>query len=73
MLASQEVINAKDKEIIGFKAEVKALSESKAELRALLVSSFFRVWWTYATYTTRVAEAKEAVVEKDRELRARDS
>ena len=73
MLASQEVINAKDKEIIGFKAEVKALSESKAELRALLVSSFFRVWWTYATHTTRVAEAKNAVTEKDRELRDRDS
>jgi hypothetical protein len=35
LLASQEVINAKDKEIIGFKAEVKALGESKAELRAL--------------------------------------
>ena len=73
MLASLEVINAKDKEIIGFKAKVKALSESKAELRALLVSSFFRVWWTYATHTIRVAEAKKAVVEKDRELRARDS
>ncbi|EDQ99977.1 uncharacterized protein LACBIDRAFT_314980 [Laccaria bicolor S238N-H82] len=46
LLASQEVINAKEKEIIGLKAEVKALGESKAELRALLVSSFFRVWWS---------------------------
>ncbi|EDR04518.1 uncharacterized protein LACBIDRAFT_330416 [Laccaria bicolor S238N-H82] len=55
LLASQEVINAKDKEIISLKAEVKALGESKAELRAL------------------VAEAKKAVAEKDRELRARDS
>ena len=35
LLASQDVINAKDKEIISFKAEVKALGKSKAELRAL--------------------------------------
>ncbi|EDQ98999.1 uncharacterized protein LACBIDRAFT_335465 [Laccaria bicolor S238N-H82] len=55
VVSSQEVINAKDKEIIGLKAEVKALGESKAELRAL------------------VAEAKKAVAEKDRDLRARDS
>ncbi|EDQ99981.1 uncharacterized protein LACBIDRAFT_314990 [Laccaria bicolor S238N-H82] len=39
LLASQEVINAKDKEIIGLKAEVKALGESKAELRALVAEA----------------------------------
>ncbi|EDQ99987.1 uncharacterized protein LACBIDRAFT_315007 [Laccaria bicolor S238N-H82] len=39
LLASQEVINDKDKEIIGLKAEVKALGESKAELRALVAEA----------------------------------
>ncbi|EDR04517.1 uncharacterized protein LACBIDRAFT_304256 [Laccaria bicolor S238N-H82] len=71
LLASQEVINAKDKEIIGLKAEVKALGESKAELRALSGSSFFV--FGGLIHSIRVVEAKKAVTEKDRELRARDS
>ncbi|KDR81168.1 hypothetical protein GALMADRAFT_1123233 [Galerina marginata CBS 339.88] len=39
LLALQDVINARDKEIIHLKGEVKAQHESKAELRALLAES----------------------------------
>ncbi|KAF8798606.1 hypothetical protein BYT27DRAFT_6896565 [Phlegmacium glaucopus] len=39
LLASQGVINAREKEIVSLKAEVKALGESKAELRALLTEA----------------------------------
>ncbi|KAF8962406.1 hypothetical protein BDZ97DRAFT_1824897 [Flammula alnicola] len=39
LLALQDVINARDKEIISLKADVKALNESKSELRALLAEN----------------------------------
>ncbi|KAF9477059.1 hypothetical protein BDN70DRAFT_811239, partial [Pholiota conissans] len=37
LLALQDVINIRDKDIISLKADIKALNESKSELRALLV------------------------------------
>ncbi|KAF8894234.1 hypothetical protein CPB84DRAFT_1848568 [Gymnopilus junonius] len=39
LLALQDIINAREKEVIHLKGEVKALNESKAELRALLAES----------------------------------
>ncbi|KAF8194624.1 hypothetical protein BJ912DRAFT_177942 [Pholiota molesta] len=39
LLALQDVINTRDKEIISLKADVKALNESKSELRALLAEN----------------------------------
>ncbi|KAF8159161.1 hypothetical protein B0H34DRAFT_392258 [Crassisporium funariophilum] len=39
LLSAQEVINAREKEIVGLKMEVKALIESKDELRALMAEA----------------------------------
>lgn len=68
LLAPQEVINAKDKVIIGLKAEpIKALGELTAKLRALSLLCLLDL------HTFRAAEGKKAVVEKDCELKFRDS
>jgi len=37
LLSAQEVVNAKDRDVVVLKSEVKALNESKAELRLLSV------------------------------------
>ncbi|KIM39487.1 hypothetical protein M413DRAFT_29217 [Hebeloma cylindrosporum] len=39
LLALQDIINIRDKEIVSLKADVKSLNESKSELRALLAES----------------------------------
>ncbi|KJA19566.1 hypothetical protein HYPSUDRAFT_78717, partial [Hypholoma sublateritium FD-334 SS-4] len=39
LLALQDVINARDKDIISTRAEIRSLNESKSELRALLAES----------------------------------
>jgi hypothetical protein len=50
LLASQDVINAREKEIASLKVEVKAMGESKAELRALLVSKVLSKLEFHITY-----------------------
>lgn len=41
LLSAQEVVNAKDRDVVVLKSEVKALNESKAELRLLSVIAYY--------------------------------
>ena len=50
LLASQGVINAREKEIISLKAEVRSQGESKAEIRAQSVSKALVETWFHITY-----------------------
>jgi hypothetical protein len=74
LLASQSVINAREKEIVSLKAEVKSQIESKAEIRALSVLNVLSkvdlrlLIWS----SQRLAEAKKLLGEKEVELRAKD-
>lgn len=45
LLASQGVINAREKEIVSLKAEVRSQGESKAEIRAQSVSKALVETW----------------------------